>query len=92
MLGAILVLLALPYVHFSLVRSAYFRPFWKVLFWLFAANFVLLGWIGGNPVEYPFVTIGQILTIGYFMYFIILIPLFSFLDNIFFFLQTRPAR
>jgi len=85
MLGAILILLVLPFFHISLIRSASFRPLWKILFWLFAANFVLLGWIGGNPVEYPFVTIGQILTICYFMYFIILVPLFSFLDNIFFF-------
>jgi ubiquinol-cytochrome c reductase cytochrome b subunit len=89
MLGAILVLLVLPFFHVSLVRSSYFRPLWKILFWLFAANFVLLGWIGGNPVEYPFVTIGQILTITYFMYFIVLVPVFSFLDNLFFFTATE---
>lgn len=87
MVGAILILLVLPFFHVSLVRSAYFRPLWKVLFWLFAANFVLLGWIGGNPVEYPFVIIGQISAIGYFMYFIILVPIFSFLDNVFLFLN-----
>lgn len=86
MLGAILILLVLPYFHISLIRSSYFRPFWKILFWLFAANFILLGWIGGNPVEFPFVFIGQFLTISYFLYFILLVPIFSFFDNLFFFL------
>ena len=89
MLGAILILLILPFFHVSLVRSSYFRPLWKILFWVFAANFVLLGWIGGNPVEYPFVTIGQVLTAAYFMYFIALVPLFSFLDNVFLFIGLK---
>jgi len=60
----------LPFFNLSLVRSSYFRPFWKSLFWFFVATFLLLGWIGGNPVEYPYVLIGQILTIAYFLYFI----------------------
>lgn len=87
MVGAILILLTLPFFNISLIRSSYFRPIWKILFWLFVANFLLLGWIGGNPVEYPYVLIGQILTISYFMYFIVLVPLFSFIDNVFLFLK-----
>jgi len=87
MIGAILILLTLPILNISLIRSSYFRPIWKILFWLFVANFILLGWIGGNPVEYPYVLIGQILTITYFMYFIILVPLFSFMDNVLLFIK-----
>jgi len=87
MIGAILILLTLPILNISLIRSSYFRPIWKILFWLFVANFILLGWIGGNPVEYPYVLIGQILTITYFMYFIILVPLFSFMDNVVLFIK-----
>lgn len=86
MVAAILILVTLPFLHISLIRSSTFRPFWKILFWFFAANFLLLGWIGGNPVEFPYVLIGQILTISYFSYFIILVPFFSFFDNIFFWL------
>jgi ubiquinol-cytochrome c reductase cytochrome b subunit len=88
MVGAILILLTLPILNISLIRSSYFRPICKILFWLFVANFVLLGWIGGNPVEYPYVLIGQILTITYFVYFIILIPLFSFMDNLLLFIRN----
>jgi len=87
MIGAILILFTLPIFNISLIRSSYFRPIWKILFWLFIANFVLLGWIGGNPVEYPYVLIGQILTITYFIYFIILVPLFSFMDNLLLFIK-----
>lgn len=88
MVGAILILLILPLFDLSLIRSSSFRPLWKFIFWLFVANFILLGWIGGNPVEYPYVIIGQILTISYFSYFLFFLPLFSFFDNIFFFLRN----
>jgi quinol-cytochrome oxidoreductase complex cytochrome b subunit len=89
MIAAILILLVLPFFHVSLIRSSTFRPLWKILFWLFVANFLLLGWIGGNPVEEPYVMVGQILTITYFMYFIVLVPLFSFLDNVFTFINIK---
>ncbi|KAI3944305.1 hypothetical protein MKW92_005774 [Papaver armeniacum] len=44
----------------SHVRSSSFRPIYQGLFWLLLADRCLLGWIGCQPVEPPFVTIGQI--------------------------------
>jgi ubiquinol-cytochrome c reductase cytochrome b subunit len=86
MVLAILIFLIIPYTHFSLVRSTYFRPIWRIIIWLFFINFLLLGWIGGNPVEYPYVLIGQILTFTYFTFIIFIFPLLSFLDYLFYFL------
>ena len=51
MIGAILILLVLPFVHTSEVRSSSVRPIAKKIFWFFVADVVLLGWIGGKPVE-----------------------------------------
>nr|AJF36678.1 apocytochrome b [Gefionella okellyi] len=78
---AIIILLFLPLLNKSKVRSSYFRPLHKIIFWLFVINSLLLGWIGGNVVEVPFIQIGQFATIFYFSYFIIILPLISIYEN-----------
>lgn len=64
-------LLALPFINTSYVRSSSFRPIHQKLFWLLVADCLLLGWIGCQPVEAPYVTIGQIASVGFFFYFAI---------------------
>ena len=65
-------LLALPFFKRSLyVRSSSFRPLYQGLFWLLLADCLLLGWIGSQPVEAPFVTIGQISSFFFFLFFAI---------------------
>ena len=51
MIGAILILLTIPFTQSSEVRSSTFRPMFKVLFWIFVADFLILGWIGQMVVE-----------------------------------------
>jgi ubiquinol-cytochrome c reductase cytochrome b subunit len=82
MVAAILILLVLPFVHTSYVRSSSFRPIQKKIFWFFVADVLILGWIGGQPVEDPYVIVGQVCTIFYFSYFIILTPVIGYIENI----------
>ena len=82
MVGAILVLLVLPFVHTSYIRSSSFRPIQKKIFWFFIADVLILGWIGGQPVEDPYVLVGQIGTIFYFSYFLIITPVIGYIENI----------
>ena len=56
------------------IRSSNFRPLHKKLFWLFVADCLLLGWIGCQPVEDPYVLIGQLASVYFFAYFLIFIP------------------
>ena len=81
MFSAMLILLLLPSLDRSRVRSNAFKPINKFFFWLFVANFFLLGWIGGNHAEEPFITIGQICTTFYFSYFLIIIPTLGVIEN-----------
>lgn len=81
MFAAILILLFLPLLNRSSIRSSWFRPTYKPLFWLFVADCLVLGWIGGNVVETPFVQIGQIATFFYFFFFLAIIPYLSYLES-----------
>lgn len=66
-------LLALPFLNQGMyVRSAIFRPVYHIIFMLFLADCLLLGWIGCQPVEAPFVTIGQISSFVFFLFFAIM--------------------
>jgi len=77
---AIIILLSLPFTDFSHTRSSSFRPFNKILFWMFIFNFFLLVWIGAKPVAEPFLTIGLYSTSFYFIYFI-LSPVLALIEN-----------
>jgi quinol-cytochrome oxidoreductase complex cytochrome b subunit len=74
MVSSILIWVILPFYTFSSVRSGFFRPYYKLVFWLLVGNFVLLGWIGSKPVDYPYINIGQGLTFLYFFLFVVAIP------------------
>jgi quinol-cytochrome oxidoreductase complex cytochrome b subunit len=78
---SIIVLIFLPLFNQSDIRSTSFRPILKVSFWFFVSICLLLGWIGGNPIEEPYYQIGQILTVLYFLYFILFLPLLGILDT-----------
>jgi len=79
--GAIVILLFLPFINTSEVRSSTFRPIYRKLFWFIFADFLLLGWIGQEVVEYPFEQIGLAATVLYFLYFLVLIPAVGILEN-----------
>jgi ubiquinol-cytochrome c reductase cytochrome b subunit len=65
-----------------------FRPIAQLTFWFFVANFLLLTHIGGCSVEQPWLIIGQCLTVFYFGYFLVLIPLIGILENRFIYRKT----
>lgn len=85
---SILVLAVLPFVHTSNLRGLSFRPIGKFLYWSFMVNFILLTWIGSKPVEDPYIFIGQVSSIFYFSYFLILIPLSGLIENMLIFKKS----
>lgn len=78
---SILVLTVLPLTHTSKMRNLSFRPIGKLFYWCFVVNFILLTWIGSKPVEEPFIVIGQISSIFYFSYFLLIIPITGLIEN-----------
>jgi len=81
MIGAILILLLLPFTNTSFIRSSKFRPFFNVLYWFLLGDFLILGWIGQKPVEDPFIEVGLYTTIFYFLTISFLFPLSGLIEN-----------
>ena len=81
MVAAILVLLLLPVINTSEIRSSKFRPIYSVAYWFLVSDFLLLGWIGQKPVETPYIEVGQFATVFYFAFMLILIPVIGIIEK-----------
>jgi len=79
--GALLVLLVLPFVNTSEVRSSLYRPLHQKFFWLLVADYFLLGYLGQQVPESPFIEIGQVASVYYFAYFLVIIPVLGRLEK-----------
>jgi ubiquinol-cytochrome c reductase cytochrome b subunit len=81
MFSALLILLIMPYSDLSRSRGIQFRPLSKIAFYIFVANFLILMQLGAKHVESPFIEFGQISTTLYFSYFLIAVPLITYIEN-----------
>nr|ABY48439.1 cytochrome b [Xantusia vigilis]ABY48440.1 cytochrome b [Xantusia vigilis]ABY48441.1 cytochrome b [Xantusia vigilis]ABY48442.1 cytochrome b [Xantusia vigilis]ABY48443.1 cytochrome b [Xantusia vigilis] len=81
LLLSIMILIILPLLHTAKQRSSMFRPMSQMILWLTLTNILILTWIGGQPVEPPYILIGQISSTLYFTLFLILWPTIAILEN-----------
>ena len=81
LIAAILVLFLMPFLNTSKKESNSFRPLSQGAFWILVATFLILTWIGSQPVEYPFVVLGQVASVTYFGLFIVVFPVISIVEK-----------
>jgi ubiquinol-cytochrome c reductase cytochrome b subunit len=81
MVGSIAVLFLLPILNTSNIRNTTYRPIFKIFFWIFLADFIVLTWIGQKPVEDAYIFGGQVATFYYFIFFLVLIPVIGNLES-----------
>ena len=81
MFFAILILLSLPFADLSRSRGTQFKPYNKIVFFIFAGNLLILMVLGAKHVESPFIEFGQIATVLYFIYYLLIVPFFNLVEN-----------
>ena len=81
MAGSILVLFVVPWLDTSPVRSARFRPVFKVFFWILVADCILLIYAGGKPPEGTWLFLGRIGAAYYFLHFLVVLPVVGRLEK-----------
>ena len=74
LVSSIVVLLFIPWLDRSKVKSARYRPLYKLFFWLFIADVVFLGWLGSQPISNATILSAQIATAYYFVFFLVIMP------------------
>nr|APT41554.1 cytochrome b [Trichophoromyia ininii] len=68
---SIAILFFLPILHMSKNQGLQFYPINQIMFWYMLIIVILLTWIGARPVEDPYILTGQLLTVIYFLYYIL---------------------
>jgi ubiquinol-cytochrome c reductase cytochrome b/c1 subunit len=81
MFSSILILLVLPWLDTSRVRSGTYRPIFKGFFWVFVIVCIALGFIGSKPPEGAYVFWGRVLSGYYFFHFLVILPLLGLLES-----------
>jgi len=81
MFAAILAIMLLPITDLGRSKGFQFRPLSKFVFFSFVANFLILMKLGACHVEEPFITLGQVSTLFYFSWFVVILPIVSVLEN-----------
>jgi len=87
MFGSIGVLFFVPWLDTSRVRSAVYRPLYKQFFWILVIVAIGLGYLGSQPPEGGYVIAARILTVYYFLHFLVIVPLLGLFETP----RQRPA-
>jgi len=70
---SVMIFAAMPYLDRSKIPGgARYRPFYRVMFFLFVIDILILGYVGAKPPEGFLVPLGQVATFAYFGLFILL--------------------
>nr|WNS59349.1 cytochrome b [Hyocrinidae sp.] len=80
---SIMILFLVPLIHVSSQQAISFRPISQLVFWFLLACFLALTWLGGQPVEAPYILLGQFVSVFYFSIFFFWFPIVSFLEEFF---------
>ena len=81
MFASIFVLVILPWLDTSKVRSAIFRPIYKQFYWFLVADVIILGYMGAMPAEGTYLLIARVATAYYFLHFLLILPLLGFKEK-----------
>jgi ubiquinol-cytochrome c reductase cytochrome b/c1 subunit len=81
MFAAIVVLVFIPWLDTSRVRSAKYRPIFKWCLWAFFLTVLALGYLGGKPADGIYVFMARVFTLYYFLFFLVIMPIVGVIET-----------
>ena len=81
MFGSMVVLVLVPWLDTSMVRSGRYRPMFKWWFGLLVLDFVVLTWAGSRPAEGIYAIIALAGATYWFLYFLVILPILGVLEK-----------
>ena len=81
MFASIFVLVILPWLDTSKIRSALFRPLYRQFYWILVLDVLVLGYMGALPPEGIYLLIARIATAYYFIHFLVILPVLGFKEK-----------
>ena len=81
MFGSIFVLVILPWLDTSKIRSAVFRPLYKQFYWILIIDVLILGYMGAMPAEGLYLLVARVATAYYFVHFLIILPILGYKEK-----------
>jgi ubiquinol-cytochrome c reductase cytochrome b subunit len=81
MFSSILLLIFVPWLDTSRVRSAKYRPIYKWFFWMFVISVIALGYLGSKPPEPPYVGWARFFTAYYFLHLLVILPIVGVIET-----------
>ena len=79
--GGVAILLFMPFLDRSPIRSCRYRPLYRWFLWLFVIDAIFLGWLGSKPAEEPYILWARLGTAYYFGFFLLITPLLSLIER-----------
>ena len=79
--SSIAILIFLPWLDTSRVRSAVYRPIYRQFFWIFVLVCLGLGYLGSQPAQGGYVFASRILTAYYFLHFLVILPVLGLIER-----------
>lgn len=81
MFSAIAILVFVPWLDTSRVRSSKYRPVYRWFFWLFVITCLALGYLGAKPAEGVYVAWARVFTAYYFAHFLLVMPIVGIIET-----------
>jgi quinol-cytochrome oxidoreductase complex cytochrome b subunit len=83
--ASLLLLVFMPWLDTSPVKSAKYRPLFRFWFWVFVVCCVGLGYLGSQPVTDTATLFSRIFSLGYFGFLLVILPLLGLIE------KTKPV-
>lgn len=78
---SIAIFFFIPFIYSNNIKGPRFKPLFCFFYWTFIGNVILLGWLGAQVVEQPFIFISQCSTFYYFFYLTVILAWLNKVEN-----------